>query len=150
MYYIIPIIHKEIETNEKYSLVKCALFLERNGTSCISLNDSNDPIGSAKEFLKMNELFLLDEPILLDKIIYAKIDPIKTDLSSFYNWSEILPSCSPSKEVWRYFIWNVNNPDTWGTNVQLENIDVYPFNMAHILKGYFRLANNSKQSLVHV
>jgi hypothetical protein len=138
MYVLIPIIHKEIDKNEKYNLIKCALFLEKNGSTCMTLNNSKDPIGSAKEFLKANELVAIGEPFLLDNVVYATIDPIKTDLSSFYTWSEVLPSSQPTKEVWRHFVWNMNIPDTWGTNAYLDSINLGELNVGQILTGYFK------------
>ena len=130
--------HKNIDKNTKYDLVKCALFLEKNGTACLSLNDSKDPIKSAKEFLENNEIYTLGEPVLSDKIIYVSVDHVKTDLSSFYNWSEIIPSSQPMKEVWRQFIWNMNDPDSWGTNVYLDSVEIGPLNIGQILRGYFK------------
>lgn len=130
--------HKEIDKNTKYNLVKCALFLEKNGTACLALNDSKDPIESAKEFLQNNEIYTLGEPVLSENFIYVSVDPVKTDLSSFYNWSEIIPSSQPMKEVWRQFIWNMNDPDSWGTNVYLDSIDLGPLNVGQILRGYFK------------
>lgn len=130
--------HKIIDKNTKYNLVKCALFLEKNGMGCLSLNDSKDPIKSAKEFLQNNEIYSIGEPILSENFIYVSVDPIKTDLSSFYNWSEIIPLSQPMKEVWRQFIWNMNDPDSWGTNVYLDSIELGSFNVGQILRGYFK------------
>lgn len=138
MYVLVPIIHKEIDKNEKYNLIKCALFLEKNGSNCMTLNNSGNPIESAKEFLKLNELVTNGEPFVLDKIVYATIDPVKTDLSSFYTWSEVLPSSQPTKEVWRHFVWNMNDPDTWGTNAYLDSINLGELNVGQILTGYFK------------
>jgi hypothetical protein len=138
MYVLVPIIHKEIDKNEKYNLIKCALFLERNGSNCMTLNNSDNLIESAKEFLKLNELVTIGEPFISGKIIYATIDPVKTDLSSFYTWSEVLPSSQPTKEVWRHFVWNMNDPDTWGTNAYLDSINLGELNVGQILTGYFK------------
>jgi hypothetical protein len=138
MYVLVPIIHKEINKNEKYNLIKCALFLEKNGSTCMTLNNLSNPIESAKEFLTSNELHILDEPFLLDKVVYATIDTVKTDLSTFYTWSEVLPSTQPAKEVWRHFVWNMNDPDTWGTNMYLDSINLGNLNVGQILTGYFK------------
>jgi hypothetical protein len=104
----------------------------------MTLNNSSNPIESAKEFLKANELVIDGEPFLVGKIVYASIDPVKTDLSSFYTWSEVLPSSQPTKEVWRHFVWNMNDPDTWGTNAYLDSINLGELNVGQILTGYFK------------
>jgi hypothetical protein len=130
--YIVPIVYKEIETNSKYSLIKCALLLDRNGTSCIS-NNTN-----LEEFCKTNELVIIGEPITINDIVFVRINPEKTDLSTFYTWSEVAPASQPMKELWRYFIWNNDVDDVWGTNTYLDSIDCNPYSVGHLLKNYFR------------
>ena len=136
--YIVPIVHTEINTNTKYNLINCGLFLDKNGTSCISLGNCSNPIETANEFLSINGFFPKSPPTLLDTIVLVEIDPVKTDLNSFYKWSEVLPTTQPVKEVWRYFVWNNHTPDTWGTNMYLDSIDISPYSVGHILKGYFK------------
>jgi hypothetical protein len=129
--YIVPIVHKEIETNSKYSLVKCALLLDRNGNACIS-NTSN-----VETFCSANELVMEGKPLIINNLTFVRINPEKTDLSTFYSWSEVAPASQPMKEVWRYFIWNNLVDDVWGTNVYLDSIDCNPYSIGHLLKSYF-------------
>ena len=136
--YIVPIVHTEINANTKYNLIKCALFLDKNGTSCISLGDVSNPNEVANDFLKENGFISKNPLMTIDDIIFVEIDSVKTDLNSFYKWSEILVAEKPMKEVWRHFIWNTHMPDTWGTNVYLDSIESSPYSIGHILRGYFK------------
>jgi hypothetical protein len=129
--YIVPIIHAEIQTDEKYSLIKCAMLLDRNGSSCL-LNNS-----SVKEFCMSNELIIEGEPLVINNLTFVRINPVQTNLETFYTWSEVTPASQPMKEVWRYFIWNNEVNDIWGTNTYLDSIDCSPYSIGYLLKSYF-------------
>lgn len=118
--------------------MKCAMFLDKNGGACISLDKSSNPIQAVNEFLNANEIYSKSSPVLVDDVIYVEIDDVKTDLNSFYKWSEVLPTCQPVKEVWRYFVWNAHESDNWGTNMYLDSINLGPYSAGHLLKGYFK------------
>ena len=120
--YIIPIIVKNIRTNDDSIIKQVWLFLERNGTQCITV----DSLPAAREFIRINEFPLKEALIVSGSFIYAPIDS-SADLSSFYLWSEIRQNEYPMKEVWRSFLWIVgkdSEEDVWGTNVFLTDISI--------------------------
>jgi len=114
------------------------MFLDKNGTSCITLDNTIGPIDAANAFCLKNDIVIDGAPVIMDDLIFVNIDPVKTDLSSFYTWSEILPSDKPLKEVWRHFIWNNSTVDAWGTNVYLDSVDCSPYSAGYLLGGYFK------------
>jgi hypothetical protein len=132
--YLIPIVESPLKNSEKYNLTRCSIFLERNGGACISV----ESLDAAKLYLAHNEIFLLSNPIVAGNLIFAAVDPIKTDLSAFYTMSEVLPATLPMREVWRHFIWNDTDVDTWGTNVHLHLVECTPYSAGHLLFTYFK------------
>jgi len=132
--YLIPIVESPIKNDEKYNLIKCSIFLERNGLACISVVS----LEAAKLYLAHNEIFLLSNPIVVGDLIFASVDPVKTDLSAFYTMSEVLPATLPTREVWRHFVWNHVATDTWGTNMHLDSIQCEPYLAGHLLFTYFK------------
>ena len=133
--YIVPIVQKEIHNSAKKVLIKCALFLDKNGTSCMTMDDSI----SADSFCKANDLVMKGSPFERDGILFVNIDTEKTDMNSFYTWSEVLPNTLPMREVWRPFIWNNEPTDTWGVNSQLFSVECgEKYNIGQILTAYFK------------
>jgi hypothetical protein len=132
--YLIPIVEMPVKNNEKYNLLKCSIFLERNGSACISIAS----LEAAKIYCAHNEIFLLGNPLVVGELIFAAVDPVKTDLSAFYTWSEVFPATLPMREVWRPFVWNDVSTDTWGTNTYLDTIECEPYSIGHLLFTYFK------------
>ena len=135
--YIIPILVKTVQTTEDTIIKQVWLFLERNGSHCISVASVED----AKAFLKTNE-FSLDQPVIVSgQFIYAPM-AATADLSSFYSWGEVRPNEHPMKEAWRSFLWVVgpnSNEDVWGTNVFLKDICIAGSSTVHsVIEGYFK------------
>jgi len=135
--YIIPILVKTVERTDETIMKQVWLFLERNGTHCISVAS----VKEAEAFLKTNDFPLAKPLVTLGQFIYAPID-INADLSTFYTWGEIRLSEHPMKEAWRSFLWVVapnSNEDVWGTNVFLKDICIAGSNTAYsIIEGYFK------------
>jgi hypothetical protein len=135
--YIVPILVKTVQTTEDTMIKQVWLFLERNGSHCISVASVED----AKAFLKTNEFSLAQPVIVSGQFIYAPISAT-ADLSSFYSWGEVRPNEYPMKEVWRSFLWVVDpksNDDVWGTNVFLKDICIAGSETVHsIIGGYFK------------
>jgi len=135
--YIIPIIVKPIETTYDTVIKQVWMFLERNGTHCMTVNS----IKEAKEFATMNEIPLTGAPIVSGNFIYLPVDS-SADLSSFYQWNEIRLNEQPMKEVWRSFLWIVlknSDEDVWGTNKFLKDIFIAGNESVYgVIEGYFK------------
>jgi len=101
--YIVPIAVHDRSPSAKQIWV----LLERNGTHLISLDAAaaDTPVNAALEFAQSNEIALDGEPIQVGDLIFLRVNIHKTDFSAFYSWREVLPGTTPSKEVWRQFVW---------------------------------------------
>jgi len=141
--YIIPIIVRPLETTFDTIIRQVWLFLERNGTHCMTANSAKE----ATEFAAANEIPLTGAPIISENFIYLPVDST-ADLSSFYMWSEIRPNEQPMKEVWRSFLWIVRNDceeDVWGTNKFLKDIFIAGSDSVYtVLEDYFRPGPKTK------
>ena len=135
--FIIPIIVKNIQKNDDTIIRQVWLFLERNGTQCITV----DSLKSAQDFIRQNEFPLQGDLIVSGNFIYAPVNS-KADLSSFYLWNEIRQNEQPMKEVWRSFLWVVgekSEDDIWGTNIFLkESIITQKDSVYMVIEDYFR------------
>jgi hypothetical protein len=135
--FIIPVIIKTIQTNDDITIKQVWLFLERNGTECITV----DSLKTANEFIKVNDIPVTGKLIVSEPYIYAPVDS-NADLSSFYLWNEIQQHEQPMKEVWRSFLWIVGNnseDDMWGTNVFLKDILIGGnHSVYNVIEGYFK------------
>jgi len=135
--YIIPIIVKTIKEESDHTIQQVWIFLERNGTHCISVGSLQE----ANEFLKINEIPCSKAPLISGPLIYAPVDSA-ADLSSFYVWSEVSLSQQPMKEVWRSFLWvrgSNSDEDIWGTNQFLKEISIAGSDSVHtVIGGYFK------------
>lgn len=91
--YVVPYISKPLK-----SCTQVWLFLERNGTHLIDVDD-------AAAFAIENGL--ADDPTIeiSGDLAYLRIDSDRPGLSSFYSWEEVVPGTIPAKELWRPFIW---------------------------------------------
>ena len=99
---------------------KIWLFLERNGTHLLEMDPKN-----IEGFLEENgfqSLRRYEEGL----IVYVEIDRKTEGLDQFYTWSEVVPGTSPTKEVWRQFLWLDESETPWGVNTQLEQISLSP------------------------
>jgi hypothetical protein len=133
--YIVPIVQSEINISSNKNLIKCILLLDRNGTSLISL-DKNQ---TADSFCKQNDICMIDTALECGDIVFVNVDKDRTDMDSFYKWSEILPNTLPMKEVWRHFVWNKDVDDKWGTNIHLHSIDCgNKYTIGKVLDAYFK------------
>jgi hypothetical protein len=70
--------------------------------------------------------FLLTDKELGDNIIYCEVLPDRASLSNFYTWKETPPGTTPTREVWRPFLWVVSpeGNDTWGVNSLMSSISL--------------------------
>jgi len=103
------------------------LFLERNGTHLIEIDSTvENGIEYAKEFSATNDIPLAKEPVCIDNIIYCEVLPDRASLSNFYTWKETPPGTTPTREVWRPFLWVVSpeGNDTWGVNSLMSSISL--------------------------
>ena len=119
--YCIPIGVEQLTKTEDVELVKVWLFLERNGTHCISV----DTVEGARIFANENGFPLIGDPVVVGMFIYLPVDLHQKDaLSSFYIWNEFTPHEQPMREAWRPFLWNSAAHDTWGTNIYLKELEL--------------------------
>jgi hypothetical protein len=133
--YIVPIVQSEINKSSNKNLIKCALLLDRNGTSLISL----DKTQTVDSFCKQNDIYISDTLKEYEDIVFVDVDTERTDMDSFYKWSEVLPNTLPMKEVWRHVVWNKDLDDKWGTNIHLHSIDcANKYTIGKILDAYFK------------
>ena len=133
--YIVPIVQREINKSSKKNLVKCVLLLDKNGTRCISIEDSV----SAESFCEANDLHMIGSPVKHGDIIFVNVDTEMTDMESFYIWSEILPNTIPMKEAWRHFVWNDDTDDKWGINLPLYSIEcTNTHSIGQLFDAYFK------------
>ena len=119
--FVIPVLAIPIKKVMSVNILQIWMFLERNGTHAIQV----DNLQGALEFAKENEFTIVSEPVVHNDIIFLMIDPKCKELNSFYSWGEIQPNETPMKEVWRPFLW-VKAGDMWGTNQYLNDIKVSP------------------------
>jgi len=112
------------------------LFLERNGTHLIEV------AGSISEFLEANELVAAAPPRTVGDITFVEISP-NSDLASFYTWKETPPGTTPSREVWRAFLWAFSDTDEdpWGVNRQMETITLSQSYTAYSVLKTLRLGS---------
>lgn len=117
--YIVPVLYTARPGTD---LKQIWLFLERNGTHLIELDDG-EPVKAAKEFLETNGMTAAAEPIVVGDMVFMGIDPTSNDINSFYTWKEVPAGTIPSKEVWRSFLWlSANGVDPLGVNRLLDTI----------------------------
>lgn len=109
------------------------LFLERNGTHLIEFS------GNIPEFLETNELVAISTRTVGD-LTLVEIQP-NSDLASFYTWKETPPGTTPSREVWRSFLWAFSDTDEdpWGVNRQMESISMSQNHTAYSILKTLRL-----------
>lgn len=90
----------------------------------MEISPSVDPAQAATEFAEANEMILCGEPVIADQYVFLRVDPMKTDLVSFYSWKEVSPGTTPPKEAWRSFLWvqSTDDSDPWGVNRLLDEI----------------------------
>lgn len=102
------------------------LLLERNGTHLLSLGaeEAAAAAAAALEFANLNELSVMGQPQMAGDLVLLEIDPTDRDLASFYSWKEVSPGTTPPCELWRPFLWTLD--DSWGVNKQLEEIRLGP------------------------
>ena len=135
--YVIPIIIKPIETTNDTIIKQVWVFLERNGTHCISVGS----VKEAHEFAAINDIQVTGAPIIAEPFIYLPVNST-ADLSSFYLWHEVRLNEHPMKGVWRSFLWIVgakSEEDVWGTNKFLKEICVAGTHSVHaMIEGYFK------------
>jgi hypothetical protein len=120
--YILPVV---VSSKPNTDLKQFWLFLERNGNHLIELEATPETAAAAAaDFLETNGMQPLGQPILVNDIIFATIDPMSKDLSSFYTWREVPPGTIPTKEVWRSFLWlsTQESADPLGVNRLLDTI----------------------------
>lgn len=123
--YCIPIGVERVAASEGSELLQVWLFLERNGTHCITVETVDEALAFAAE----NEFPLLSfAPVVAGQFVYLPIDLRETSaLATFYTWKELAPHEQPMREAWRPFLWNKSTAgDTWGTNTYLKEIDLAP------------------------
>ena len=120
--YVVPILMKPVSQLKNGLLKQIWIFLERNGTHCISI----DSLEGAKAFAEENEFPLEKEPIQIGDLIFLFIKPKCKELESFYTWGEVAPNQQPMREVWRPFLWVDAVADLWGTNQYLNEIQLTP------------------------
>jgi len=115
--YIVPLI---VSHRTHTDLKQIWIFLERNGSHLIQ----TDSLQTAKEFLEINGMQSVGEPVVHDDLIFVAIDPLSNELSSFYTWREVPVGTIPSKEVWRPFTWlsSADKSDPFGVNQLLNTI----------------------------
>ena len=118
--FVIPILAVPLQKIMAVNIVQIWMFLERNGTHAIQV----DNLESALAFAKENEFPLVAEPYITNEIVFLFVDPKCKELASFYSWSEIHSNDIPMKEVWRPFLWVKDSKDMWGTNQYLNDIKV--------------------------
>ena len=108
------------------------LFLERNGTNLIECEHAHTTVEGAiqyaKEFTTINGLTLDAEPYCLDNIIFCPVKKDSPELNNFYTWKETPIGTTPSREVWRAFLWaetgTGTGTDPWGVNRLMESISL--------------------------
>ena len=120
--FVIPVLAVPLQKMVSVNIVQIWVFLERNGTHAIQVED----VGEAIQFAKENGFSLIMEPIVNNNVVYLLVDPKCKELKSFYSWGEIQTNDVPMKEVWRPFLWVKDNTDVWGTNQYLNDIKVGP------------------------
>ena len=138
--YILPIL---VLSKPNTNLKQIWLFLERNGNHLIQLEATNETaLVAAGEFLKLNEMESIGEPIIIGDIVFASIDPSSKELSSFYTWREVAPGSIPSKDVWRSFLWlsYSDSSDPLGVNRLLDTISLTDkgHNVYSVLSSYLK------------
>lgn len=138
--YILPIL---VLSKPNTNLKQIWLFLERNGNHLIQLEATNETaLVAAGEFLKLNEMESIGEPIIIGDIVFASIDPSSKELSSFYTWREVAPGTIPSKDVWRSFLWlsYSDSSDPLGVNRLLDTISLTDkgHNVYSVLSSYLK------------
>ena len=138
--YILPIL---VVSKPNTNLKQIWLFLERNGNHLIQLEATNETaLVAAGEFLKLNEMESIGEPIIIGDIVFASIDPSSKELSSFYTWREVAPGSIPSKDVWRSFLWlsYSDSSDPLGVNRLLDTISLTDkgHNVYSVLSSYLK------------
>ena len=138
--YILPIL---VLSKPNTNLKQIWLFLERNGNHLIQLEATNESaLVAAGEFLKLNEMESVGEPIIIGDIVFASIDPSSKELSSFYTWREVPPGSIPSKDVWRSFLWlsYSDSSDPLGVNRLLDTISLTDkgHNVYSVLSSYLK------------
>ena len=96
------------------------LFLERNGTHLISIEET------VEEFCESNGLVLAKDPFTVGDIVYCEVSKDTQDLANFYVWNETPAGTTPPKESWRSFLWasSAEGVDPWGVNRLMESISL--------------------------
>ena len=123
MPFLLPYILSETQS----TLKMVCLFLERNGTHLIEISD----LEAAKEFLATNDI-VVEQLHTVGDVIYASVST-DTDLDAFYTWKETPPGTTPTREVWRTFLWG---QEPWGINRQMESIPIGPSHTVYsVLQG---------------
>ncbi len=111
----------------------------------MEISPTVDPGQAAAEFAEANEMTLCGEPVTADQYVFVRVDPMKTDLASFYSWKEVAPGTTPPKEAWRSFLWvqSVDNADPWGVNRLLDEIPLAdaPHTAYKVLSTFLTLRN---------
>jgi len=120
--FVIPILAIPMQKMTAVNIVQIWMFLERNGTHAIYVDDVEGALAFAKE----NGFPLVSAPLVANDMIFLFVDPSCKELASFYAWSEIQPNDMPMKEVWRPFLWVKGSEDLWGTIQYLNDIKVSP------------------------
>ena len=116
--FVIPVLAVPLQKITNVNIVQIWMFLERNGTHAIEVEN----LAGALAFANENGFQILGNPVVKDDIIFLLIDPKCKELSSFYTWAEIQHNQVPMKEVWRPFLWVNMAKDVWGTNQYLNEI----------------------------
>ena len=123
--YLVPILRSPRCTE---ALQQYWLFLERNGTHLLSLEEAGteaEATDAARAFCEVNELAMEGEPFCAGDFVFAPVDPTDKDLRSFYSWGETPPGTAPPCEAWRSFLWvGSADADSWGVNKLLEKVQL--------------------------
>jgi hypothetical protein len=108
--YLIPYFKKEETTFSGNKLLKIVLFLANGGTAC--LEDVKD--SEVKSFCSENG-FVIQNQFKTPNGNFVEVDPQKTDISSYYSFSE---AHKTKDECWRTFImvFSEENKDIWNVN----------------------------------
>ncbi len=103
------------------TLVKLVVFLAQGGTRYLDGIQENE----WKEFAEANGL-VVKKSIQSMNALFLEIDPLTTDISSFYSYEEAFGT---QNECWRTFVFVVSSEDkdVWGVNSFFQETPFAPF-----------------------
>lgn len=108
--YLIPYFKKEESTFSGNKLLKIVVFLANGGTTCLE-----DVAESEVSSFCSDNGFVVQKQFKTGNGIFVQVDPQKTDISSYYSFSE---AHKTKNECWRTFIlvFSEENKDIWNVN----------------------------------